>query len=171
MLRFWKKKSRVGKIELPDDSELLAFLDGQLGPERHGEIEKLKEESWELRLRLAEMSQDIETYTKATLTLVPDETPPFEAFWEGIPTEDPLPEGQFRKRAQDEGEQSTIPIPSADWLPIENAPSGSAAWGSGCFGDRCNCSCDPYLLSSPCLSPRILEPFDECRGTKNQKSS
>jgi hypothetical protein len=91
MLRFWRRKSRLGSIDQPDDVELLSYLDGQLVPERHAEIEKLKGESWEIRLRLAELKRDIETYTEATRHLVPDEIPPFGEFWKGVPIETPSP--------------------------------------------------------------------------------
>ena len=83
MLRFWKKRTRLGKLDLPDDVELLSYLDGEVAPERHAEIEILKEESWEIRLRLAELHRDIETYTEATSQLVPEDVPPFEEFWKG----------------------------------------------------------------------------------------
>ena len=83
MLRFWKKGDWLGKPDLPDDAELLAYLDGEVTTERHAEIEALKEESWEIRLRLAELARDVETYTEATSQLVPEEIPPFERFWKG----------------------------------------------------------------------------------------
>jgi anti-sigma factor RsiW len=89
MLKFWRKRNHLGSIDQPDDVELLSYLDGQLPPERHAEIEKLKEESWEIRLRLAELKRDIETYTEATRHLVPDQVPPFAEFWKGFPAEPP----------------------------------------------------------------------------------
>ncbi len=87
MLKLWKKRKRLGRFDLPDDVELLSYLDGEVSPERHAEIEKLNEESWEIRLRLAELNRDIETYTKATSQAVPDEVPPFEEFWKSVPSE------------------------------------------------------------------------------------
>ncbi len=87
MLKLGKIKTRRQKPELPDDVELLSYLDGQLSPERRSEIEKLKADSWELRLRLSELSCDIEAYTEATSHLVPPEIPPFEAVWKGAPAD------------------------------------------------------------------------------------
>ncbi|HVN77606.1 MAG TPA: hypothetical protein VMW38_01280 [Terriglobia bacterium] len=87
MLRFWKKRDRLGKPDLPDDAELLAYLDGEVTTERHAEIEVLNEESWEIRLRLAELVRDVETYTEASSQLVPQEIPPFERVWKGPPLE------------------------------------------------------------------------------------
>ncbi len=85
MLRLGKMKTRRQRPELPDDVELLSYLDGQLSSERCAEIEKLLADSWELRLRLSELSCDIEAYTEATSHLVPPEVPPFEQVWKGAP--------------------------------------------------------------------------------------
>jgi len=108
MKKFWKKKERSVKPATPDDAELLAWLDGELTPERQAEIRQLLEGDWKLRVRLAELERDIETYVKATGRQAQGELPPFESVWSGVErrlTEalEPLPvEAELRFREQDE---------------------------------------------------------------------
>lgn len=99
MLKFLTRKNRPGKLVLPDDVELLAYLDGQLSPERRAEIEKLQTGSWEVRLGLAELARDIETYTEATSHLAPGHVPPFEDFWKGASVEAARLHGTQRERS------------------------------------------------------------------------
>lgn len=68
----------------PDDGELLAFLDGELTPERQAEIRRLLETDWSLRVRLTELERDIETYVAATKHPLSGEAPPFDAVWQGV---------------------------------------------------------------------------------------
>jgi len=85
MLRFWKKKASPVRLELPDEGELIAYLDGQLDRGRHAQIERLLEQSWELRVRLTAVERDVETYVEATSYRTPSEIPPFERIWKGGP--------------------------------------------------------------------------------------
>jgi hypothetical protein len=133
MLRFWKKGDRLGKPDLPDDAELLAYLDGEVATERHAEIEALKEESWEIRLRLAELARDIETYTEATSQLVPEEIPPFERVWKGPPlgAGHPQAEKQGRrspsKRRPSKRARVTPFFQWLGWLTRFSSPAASLA--------------------------------------------
>ncbi len=85
MLNFWKTKSRATKPDLPDEAELIAYLDGELDPARHRHIQKLVESSWGVRVSLANLERDIETYMAASSYRLPEEIPPFEQVWKGIP--------------------------------------------------------------------------------------
>lgn len=96
MKKFWKKKEPAVTPDSSDDGELLAYLDGELTPERQAEIRQLLARDWRLRVRLAELERDIETYVKATHPQRQSEPPPFEEVWRGVArrlTEplDPLP--------------------------------------------------------------------------------
>jgi hypothetical protein len=63
-MRIWgKRKTRVPG--LPSDGELIAYLDGQLPPERRREVRGLLENSWELRSRLADIERDTKCYVDA----------------------------------------------------------------------------------------------------------
>ncbi len=68
----------------PEDGELLALLDGELTAERQAEIRRLLETDWSLRVRLAELERDIETYVAATKHPLSGEAPPFDAVWQGV---------------------------------------------------------------------------------------
>ena len=84
MKKFWKKKERAVKPGSPDDGELLAYLDGELAPERQTEIRQLLEGDWRLRVRLAEVEHDIVVYVKATHPRRQSELPPFAEVWQGV---------------------------------------------------------------------------------------
>jgi len=106
MKKFWKKKEPAAKSEAPADGELLAYLDGELAPERQSEIQQLLESDWKLRVRLTEIERDIETYVKATHPQRQIELPPFDDLWRGVSSRladplEPLPvemELRLRKR-------------------------------------------------------------------------
>jgi anti-sigma factor RsiW len=106
MKKFWKKKNRAVRPDSPDDGELLAYLDGELEPERQTEIRRLLEGDWKLRVRLAELERDIEVYVKATDPHRQSEMPPFEEVWRGVmsrltePLEPAPAETELRLREQ-----------------------------------------------------------------------
>ncbi len=108
MKKFWKKKERAVKPDSPEDGELLAYLDGELAPERQAEIRQLLESDWKLRVRLAELERDIETYVKATQQQPQGELPSFEDVWGGVARRlneplEPLPvEAEQRSRLEEE---------------------------------------------------------------------
>jgi len=119
MSRLWKRRTQPGRLSPPDDTELLAYLDGQLHTERHAEIEKMLAESWEIRLQLAELGRDIETYTQATSELVSHEVPPFEDFWKGAPAESAalhLSKEEVRAGSSPQTSQSSRPQVFPPWL-------------------------------------------------------
>lgn len=64
-----------------DDAELLAWLDGDLTPERRAEIQQLLESDWELRTALAQLEKRINKYVEATAHQSPAEIEPFDDFW------------------------------------------------------------------------------------------
>lgn len=65
---------------LPDDGELLAYLDGELPPGRRAEVEAMIGRSWEARARLAGIQRDVETYVRSAARPVPA-LPPVEVSW------------------------------------------------------------------------------------------
>lgn len=68
----------------PDDAELLAWLDGELSPERRAEIQAQLEADWEVRTTLAQMERRIGKYIEATTHQSPVEIEPFQDFWERL---------------------------------------------------------------------------------------
>jgi anti-sigma factor RsiW len=72
---------RRKRTEIPDEDELLAFLDGELSAERQAEIRELSETDWEVRARLARVQRRIEKYVEATAHHSPADIPSFDDFW------------------------------------------------------------------------------------------
>ena len=70
------------KPEKPDESELLAFLDEELAPERQAEIRQMLAASWELRAQLARLQKRIEQYVEATAQQASIATPPVDDLWQ-----------------------------------------------------------------------------------------
>ena len=64
-----------------DEAELLAWLDGELTPERRAEIQRQLETDWELRTTLAQLERRIGKYVEATAHQSPAEIEPFDDFW------------------------------------------------------------------------------------------
>jgi hypothetical protein len=64
-----------------DDAELLAWLDGDLTPERRAEIQTQLETDWELRTTLAQLERRIGKYVEATAHQSPPGIEPFDDFW------------------------------------------------------------------------------------------
>ncbi|MGE3440887.1 MAG: hypothetical protein AB7O81_35075 [Blastocatellales bacterium] len=71
-------------LEKPNDAELLAWLDGDLTPERRAEIQRLLETDWELRTALARLEQCIGKYIEATQHQSPTQIEPFDDFWQRL---------------------------------------------------------------------------------------
>jgi len=82
MKKFWKPKT--GKPASPDDGELLAFLDGELPPQRQAEISQLLESDWRLRVRLGALERGIAAYVSAMQTPAQAEAPPFDDLWRNV---------------------------------------------------------------------------------------
>ncbi len=70
------------KPEKPDESELLAFLDEELTPERQDEIRQMLGANWELRAQLARLEKRIELYVEATAQQASIATPPVDDLWQ-----------------------------------------------------------------------------------------
>lgn len=71
-------------LEKPNDAELLAWLDGDLTPERRAEIQRLLETDWELRTALTRLEQCIGKYIEATQHQSPPHIEPFDDFWQRL---------------------------------------------------------------------------------------
>ncbi len=71
-------------MKKPDEAELLAWLDGDLGPERREEIQQQLAADWELRTTLAQLERRIGKYVEATRHQSPVEIEPFEDFWRDL---------------------------------------------------------------------------------------
>jgi anti-sigma factor RsiW len=81
MLNFRLRRPKSRKLARPDDGELIAYLDGQLSPERQDEIPRLLEGSWELRGKLAEIEADTKFYVDACAHELPQGFPDKAEIW------------------------------------------------------------------------------------------
>ncbi len=68
----------------PGDEELIAYLDGELSPEKREEIERRLAASWDLQCRLADLRRDIELYIQATATEEALDLPPVDTAWKAL---------------------------------------------------------------------------------------
>ncbi|MFN7934190.1 MAG: hypothetical protein U0R19_12740 [Bryobacteraceae bacterium] len=71
-------------MRLPADDELIAYLDGELPPEKREEMRQLIAASWETRNRLAAIERDIQLYMDATVYHPEPQLPPAHRVWETI---------------------------------------------------------------------------------------
>lgn len=69
------------KPEKPEESELLAYLDEELAPERQAEIRRMLAASWELRAQLARIERRVERYIEATAFQSSGEPPDVDDLW------------------------------------------------------------------------------------------
>ena len=68
-------------IARPSDAELLAWLDGDLSPERRAEVVRLLELDWEVRAQLASLERCIEAYVRVVPPPPGEEPEPFDLVW------------------------------------------------------------------------------------------
>jgi hypothetical protein len=68
----------------PGDEDLIAYLDGELSPEKRVEMERRLAASWELQCRLADLRRDIELYMQATAREEALDLPPAETAWKAL---------------------------------------------------------------------------------------
>lgn len=92
-----------------DEAELLAWLDGDLTPERRAEIQQQLEADWELRTTLAQLERRIGKYIEATAHQSPAEIEPFDDFWERLAP-------QLEGAPSPTSVRSTIPQMFARWV-------------------------------------------------------
>lgn len=71
-------------MRLPADEELIAYLDGELPPEKQEEIRRLLAASWEARNRLAAIERDIQLYIDVGTHHSEPHLPPADLVWERI---------------------------------------------------------------------------------------
>ncbi|MBS1823675.1 MAG: hypothetical protein JST93_00010 [Acidobacteria bacterium] len=71
-------------MRLPADDELIAYLDGELSPEKQEEMRQLLASSWEARSRLAGIERDIQLYLDTTIHHPEPHLPPAHRIWEAI---------------------------------------------------------------------------------------
>ncbi len=70
------------KPQKPDESELLAYLDAELTPQRQAEIRQQLAADWELRANLAKLERRVEQFVDATACdQVPDDQLPLDDWW------------------------------------------------------------------------------------------
>ncbi len=81
MWNFKRLGPKSRKPARPDDGELIAYLDGQLSPERGNEIQQLLAGSWELRSRLADIETDTKFYVDACAHDLPRTLPDKAEIW------------------------------------------------------------------------------------------
>ena len=71
------------KTRRPDESELLAFLDEELPPQRQAEIRQQLAADWELRAQLAKLERRVEQFVDATAAgQETDEPLPLDDWWQ-----------------------------------------------------------------------------------------
>ena len=98
-------------IARPSDAELLAWLDGDLSPERRAEVARLLELDWEVRGQLASLERCIEAYVRIVPPPPGEEAEPFDLVWSRL-----LP------RLRGESREMSEAGPPAD------TPSGHRRW-------------------------------------------
>jgi hypothetical protein len=70
------------KPRRPDESQLLAFLDEELTPQRQAEIRQQLAADWELRAQLAKLERRVEQFVDATAGQETDESLPMDDWWQ-----------------------------------------------------------------------------------------
>ena len=84
-------------IARPSDAELLAWLDGDLSPERRAEVARLLELDWEVRAQLASLERCIEAYVRVVPPPPGEDAEPFDLVWSRLLPRLHIESGEMRE--------------------------------------------------------------------------
>lgn len=100
-------------IARPSDAELLAWLDGDLSPERRAEVARLLELDWEVRAQLASLERCIEAYVRIVPPPPGEEPEPFDQVWQRL---SPRWQAESGEREEVAGLPADTPSGTRRWL-------------------------------------------------------